>query len=50
VTLAERIQGVEIGLLRHPLSECNRADVNGDLTVTVEEMVAAVLASQGPCP
>jgi hypothetical protein len=49
VTVDELVTGVNLFLDEAPLAVCPEFDVNGDGAVTVNEVVAGVNASLGPC-
>jgi len=49
VSLEERVVGVRIALLELAVGACGAADVDGDLAVSVDELVAATRASIESC-
>mgnify|MGYP002262591852 CR=1 FL=1 len=50
VAVYELVKGVNITLGILPLSECGAMDSNGDVTVTVDELVTAVTRALDGCP
>jgi hypothetical protein len=49
VDVGELIIGVSVALGSRPIGDCDALDANGDLQITVDELVAAVGRSLGTC-